>query len=53
MKMAAAGRKIQTGITDVQIVRAHGVLSDHYNQVTQLVGASEAGADLPVIFRTS
>ena len=29
------------GITDVQIVRAHGVLSDHYNPVTKKLALSE------------
>ena len=29
------------GITDVQIVRAHGVLSDHYNPVTKKLVLSE------------
>ena len=29
------------GITDVRIVRAHGVLSDHYNPVTKTLALSE------------
>src|SRR5690606_8837133 len=29
------------GITDVRIVRSHGVLSDHYNPVTQTLALSE------------
>ena len=30
------------GITDVRIVRAHGVLSDHYNPLTKTLALSES-----------
>ena len=38
---AAAALLRGAGITDVQIVRAHGVLSDHYNPVTKKLTLSE------------
>ena len=38
---AAAALLRGAGITDVQIVRAHGVLSDHYNPVTKKLALSE------------
>ena len=40
---AAAALLRGAGITDVQIVRAHGVLSDHSNPVTKKAGALRAG----------
>jgi Zn-dependent membrane protease YugP len=40
---AAAESLLQgAGITDVRIVRSHGVLSDHYNPVTKTLALSEA-----------
>ena len=33
------------GITDVRIVRAHGVLSDHYNPITKTLALSESVYD--------
>jgi Zn-dependent membrane protease YugP len=38
---AAAELLRSAGITDVSIVRAHGVLSDHYNPVTKKLALSE------------
>ncbi|HUE87470.1 MAG TPA: zinc metallopeptidase [Vicinamibacterales bacterium] len=37
------------GITDVRIVRSHGVLSDHYNPITKTLALSEPVYDSPSI----
>ena len=39
---AAAELLRSAGITDVKIVRAHGVLSDHYNPLTKTLALSDA-----------
>jgi len=46
----AAQRMLQSaGITDVEIVRHHGTLSDHYNPVTKKLALSEPVYDQPSV----
>jgi Zn-dependent membrane protease YugP len=46
----AASRMLSSaGISDVEIVRAHGVLSDHYNPVTKKLALSEPVYDQPSV----
>ena len=46
----AAHRLLQgAGITDVEIVRSHGRLSDHYNPVTKKLALSEPVYDQPTV----